>query len=69
MSKLTSIALVAIGAVLTFAGIDATTSFMAAVSRFFTSWPIDQAIWMVIFGLVTMACGLGGAWRARDRFD
>ena len=69
MSKLTSIALVATGTVLAIAGLEATPSFTAAVSRLFTTWSIDMAIGMVILGVAAVAFGLIGAWRARSRFD
>jgi hypothetical protein len=69
MSKLLSVGLVAGGAVLALAGVDSTPSFAPAVAHFFSSWPVDRAIWMVIVGLAAMAFGLTGAWRARDRLE
>jgi hypothetical protein len=69
MSKFTSIVLVVGGAILAIAGIDHTASFAAALARFFTSWPTDVAIWMVIVGVAAIAFGLNGAWRARNRLE
>jgi predicted lysophospholipase L1 biosynthesis ABC-type transport system permease subunit len=69
MSKLTSILLVAIGGVLAITGLDATASFTSALSHFFTSWPVDKAIWMMIVGVAAIVFGVVGAWRARERLE
>jgi hypothetical protein len=64
MIKLVSIALLAGGVVLLMAGINATNSFAADVSRFFTGSPTDQAVWMVLGGAVATLVGL--VWTLRS---
>ena len=63
MKKIISVALLIGGVVLIVLGVQATESFNSDVSRFFTGSPTDQAIWMLIGGVVAGAIGLSGVVR------
>jgi hypothetical protein len=63
MNKIVYIVLIVVGAVLIVLGVEATNSFRADVSRFFTGSPTDKAVWMLIGGTVCALVGLAGALR------
>lgn len=63
MNKITSLALLVGGVVLTIVGINATNSFTSDVSRFFTGSPTDKAVWMLIGGILAAVVGLAGMMR------
>ena len=58
MNRIASLALVVGGIALMIFGISATNSFSSDVSRFFTGSPTDQAIWMLIGGIIVTLVGL-----------
>jgi uncharacterized membrane protein (Fun14 family) len=72
-NKTVSLALLIGGVVLVIMGINATGSFSADasrfdslspnVSRFFTGWPADKAVWLLIGGAVAGAIGLVSMFR------
>jgi uncharacterized membrane protein YidH (DUF202 family) len=64
MNRILSLALLVGGVVLIILGINATNSFSSDLSRFFTGSPTDQAIWMLIGGIVAAALGLASTLRA-----
>ena len=63
MNKLVSLALLVGGIVLVVTGFNATTSFTSDVSRFFTVSPTNQAVWMLLGGIVAALVGLTMLWR------
>ena len=64
MSKPISLIFLTAGIVLVIYGINATNAFNSEVSRFFTGAPTDQAIWMLIGGIVAAGLGLFGLTRS-----
>ncbi len=58
-----SVALLAVGIMLSVWGINASDSFGSDVSRFFTGSPTDKAIWLLIGGVVMSIVGLLGLFR------
>jgi hypothetical protein len=58
MNRIVSLALLIGGVALMIYGINATNSFGSDVSRFFTGSPTDQAIWMLLGGIVAAGVGL-----------
>jgi uncharacterized membrane protein HdeD (DUF308 family) len=64
MNKLVSLALLVGGIVLIITGFNATNSFISDVSRFFTTSPTNQAVWMLLGGLVAALVGLTMLWRS-----
>ena len=63
MNKGISLALLAVGIMLSIWGINASDSFGSDVSRFFTGSPTNKAIWLLIGGVVMGAVGLFGLLR------
>ena len=63
MNKGISVALLAVGIMLSIWGINASDSFGSDVSRFFTGSPTNKAIWLLIGGIVMGAVGLFGLFR------
>ena len=63
MNKGISVALLVIGIVLIVWGINASESFSSDVSRVFTSSPTDEAVWLLIGGIVAAIVGLFGLLR------
>ena len=64
MNKFVSLALLVGGIVLIITGFNATHSFTSDVSRFFTASPTNQAVWMLLGGLVAALAGLAMLWRS-----
>ncbi len=58
MVKRISLALLAGSAVLIISGFNATKSFSSDISRFFTGFPTDKAVWVLIGGTVAALAGL-----------
>jgi hypothetical protein len=58
MNKIVSLALLVGGVLLIIIGVNATNSFSSDVSRFFTGSPTDEAVWMLIGGIVAAVIGL-----------
>jgi hypothetical protein len=67
MNKLTSIALLVVGAVLLAYGLNANDSVGSGVSRLFTGAPTDKAIWLIIGGAAALLVGLGGLLTGRAK--
>jgi hypothetical protein len=63
MNKVASIALLIVGVVLIVYGAHASNSFGSGVSRFFTGWPTDKTIWLMIGGLIASVVGTWGLLR------
>ena len=63
MNKGISVALLAVGIMLSIWGINASDSFGSDVSRFFTGSPTNKTIWLLIGGIVMGAVGLFGLFR------
>lgn len=58
-----SIALLAVGVLLSVWGINASDSFGSDVSRFFSGSPTDKTIWLLIGGVFMSIAGLFGLFR------
>ena len=58
-----SVALVAVGIMLTVWGARASDSFGSGVSRFFTGSPTDKTVWLLVGGVVVGVVGLFGLFR------
>ena len=67
MSKMVSVALLAIGLVLIVYGINASDSFGSDVSRFFTGSPTNKTIWLLVGGAVSCVAGLVGLLRGEAK--
>ena len=63
MNKSISIALLAVGVVLTVWGISASDSVGSGVSRFFTGAPTDKTVWLLVSGILVGIVGLFGVVR------
>ena len=63
MNKGISVALLAVGIMLSIWGINASDSFGSDVSRFFTGSPTNKAVWLLIVGVVLGIVGLFGLFR------
>jgi hypothetical protein len=63
MNKGFSVALLAVGIMLSIWGIKASDSFGSDVSRFFTGSPTNKAVWLLIGGIVMGIVGLFGLFR------
>ncbi|RPJ42941.1 MAG: DUF3185 family protein [Deltaproteobacteria bacterium] len=63
MSRAVSLAIVAVGILLTIYGVSASNSFSSDISRFFTGSPTDKAMWMLVGGVVAIIIGLVGLLR------
>ena len=64
MYKVISLASLLGGVVLLIFGINATNALDSDVSRFFTGFPTDKAIWMLMGGIIITISGLG--WTLRS---
>jgi hypothetical protein len=64
MKKIISLALLVGGIVLIITGFNATHSFNSDVARFFTGSPTNQAVWMLLGGIVAALIGLTMLWRS-----
>lgn len=60
MNKGISLALLAVGVVLTIWGVTALESFSSDVSRFFTGSPTNKTVWLMVGGIATGIVGLFG---------
>ena len=58
MNKILSLALIIAGVVLMVLVFNAIHSFSSDISRFFTGYPTDKSIWMLIGGIVLSGFGL-----------
>jgi uncharacterized membrane protein len=67
MNKSLSIALLAVGVVLTVYGVSAADSVTSGFSRLFTGAPTDKAVWLLVVGLVAGIAGLVGLFRGAPR--
>jgi len=63
MNKALSIALLIAGVVMIVFGINASDSASSHVSRFFNGAPTNQALWLLIGGVVLAVVGLVGSIR------
>jgi hypothetical protein len=63
MNKGISVALLVVGIVLILWGVNASESFSSDVSRFFTGSPTNNAVWLLIGGIVAAIVGLFGLLR------
>ena len=62
-------ALLAVGALLLFWGFQAADSIASSFSEFFTGSPTDNAVWLLVGGMVLIVVGLAGLWRGRQRLN
>ena len=60
MNKAVSLALLAVGIMLTIFGINEMNSFASDMSRMFTGAATNRSIWMLIGGVVLAVLGLSG---------
>jgi Protein of unknown function (DUF3185) len=60
MNKTVSLALLAVGIVLTLFGFSEMNSFTSDISRMFTGAPTDRSIWMLAGGAALVVLGLTG---------
>lgn len=63
MNQSISMAIVAVGVVLIFFGMNAAESISSDFSRFFTGAPTDRAVWMLLAGIAATIIGLLGMMR------
>lgn len=63
MNQSISMAIVAVGVVLIFFGMNAAESISSDFSRFFTGAPTDKAVWMLVGGIAATIVGLVGMMR------
>lgn len=63
MNKGLSVGLLVVGIALLFWGISAMESFSSDVSRFFTGSPTNEAVWLLLGGIVATLAGLFGLMR------
>lgn len=63
MNRAVSFVLLAVGIILLIYGINATESLSSEFSEFFTGSPTNQAIWLLLGGIVCTILGLFGAFR------
>jgi len=63
MNKNLFLALLVIGVVLLVLGVIASDSIGSDISRLFTGWPTDKAVWLLIGGVIATIGGLGGLAR------
>jgi hypothetical protein len=64
MNKAISLALLVGGLALVIYGMQASDSVGSGVSRFFTGSPTDNAMWLLIGGLVAAVVGAAGLFRS-----
>ena len=62
MSKGISVALLAIGIMLSSFGVAASETLGSDLSRFFTGSPTDKAVWLLISGIAIGIVGLFGVF-------
>jgi cytosine/uracil/thiamine/allantoin permease len=67
MNKITSLALVIIGAVLIIWGVSAMDSLSSDISNFFTGAPTNKAMWLLFGGIVVAIFGLFGTLRGNKK--
>ena len=64
MNKPLAIALLAVGVIVLFFGINSYQSFASGVSRAVTGAPTDKAIWLIAGGALASLAGLVGLTRS-----
>jgi len=57
MTKIPSIAFLAVGILLLIYGLNASNSVSASVSQAVTGSPTDKSIWLIVLGIVGILCG------------
>jgi len=67
MNKVISLVLLLGGVILLIFGINATNAFDSDVSRFFTGFPTDKAIWMLMGGIIASLHGEGQVFQAMKK--
>lgn len=65
MNTIISIALIVLGVILIFFGVQSMESFSSDVSRFFSGAPTDRAMWLLIGGIVSVILGVGAQYLMR----
>ncbi len=65
MNKLVLIALLIVGVLLIGFGLNSADSISSEFSEFFTGSPTNEAIWMLIGGIILLVIGAGGLLRSR----
>jgi hypothetical protein len=65
MNKIVALALFVGGFVLIVFGMSATDSFSSDVSRLLTGLPTNQAVWMLIAGIIAAVLGLASLSRTK----
>jgi hypothetical protein len=63
MNRIVSVVLLAVGVLLIVLGINASNSMNSDVSRFFTGKPTNQAVGMLVGGIVACIVGLFGSFK------
>jgi hypothetical protein len=63
MNKVFPVVLLAGGIALVVLGANAINSFSSDISRFFSEFPTDKAVWMLIGGIVAAVAGLASTLR------
>lgn len=63
MNRITSLILLIGGIALVILGVSASNSFGSDVSNFFTGLPTDEAVWMLVGGVILAIAGLFGTLR------
>lgn len=67
MTKVPSLALLAVGILLLVYGLDASNSFSSSVSQAVTGAPSDRSVWLIVLGLVgILSGGFGIFFRKTD---
>lgn len=57
MTKIPSIAFLAVGILLLIYGLNASNSVSASVSQAVTGSPTDKSIWLIVLGIGGILCG------------
>jgi hypothetical protein len=63
MNRIVSVVLLAVGVLLIVLGVNAGNSMNSDLSRFFTGKPTNEAVWMLVGGIVAGIVGLFGLFR------
>lgn len=65
MSKFTSLALLIVGIVLLFFGLNAADSVSSEISEAATGTPTDKSIWLIVLGVIALISGGAGFFIGR----